>query len=50
MDKTSHTIMVCCVLHNFCELHKILEPIVHDIKEQGDPLMDFGKIYYYQEG
>jgi hypothetical protein len=39
-----------CVLHNFCELHGILEPIVHDIKEQGDPLIGFDRMNHPQEG
>jgi hypothetical protein len=39
-----------CVLHNFCGLHGILEPIVRDIKEQGDPLIGFDRMNYSQEG
>ncbi len=34
------------VLHNFCELHGILEPIICDIKEQGDPLIGYDKMNY----
>jgi hypothetical protein len=43
VDETPHIIMACCVLHNFCELHGILEFIVCDIKEWGDQSIDFDK-------
>jgi hypothetical protein len=38
-----------CVLHNFCELHGIFEPIICDIKKQGDPLISFDRINYLQK-
>jgi hypothetical protein len=41
VDKTSHIIMACCVLHNFCELHGILEPILCDIKDGSDQSIGF---------
>jgi hypothetical protein len=44
VDKAPRIIMACCVLHNFCELHGILEPIVCDIKESNEPLIGFNKV------
>jgi hypothetical protein len=49
VDKAPCIIMACYVLDNFCELHGILEPIVHDIKERSDPSIGFDKVNYLQE-
>ncbi len=49
-NKTPHIIMACCVLHNFCGLHGIFEPIVRDIRECDDPLIGFDKVNCAKKG
>jgi hypothetical protein len=38
------------ILYNFCELHGIVEPIICDVKEKGDPLIGFDMKNYLEEG
>jgi hypothetical protein len=39
-----------CVLHNFCELHGILEPTICNIRECDDPLIGFEMVNCSHEG
>ncbi len=41
-DKTTPIIIVCCVLHNYCEMWDALEPRLTNARIKGENLMGFG--------
>ena len=41
VDKAGTITLACCVLHNYCELHRQRVSIPADIRLQHDPYVDF---------
>jgi hypothetical protein len=52
VNKESPIIIVCCVLHNYCEMWGVLEPSLANAKIRDDNLMGFGvdKLLIVREG